>query len=359
MILAVGPGTPASLWIGSGPDSSSSCDSSSTTSDGHDDDDSSSDSAHDEPDAYAEESPSGEGRSRWVSQQEEEEEDEEMRINVVDAVIRSYLNDGEESESSEEANDDRVSNGYTDIMTNPSIRHGGCINTAAWLDCGWKISSPGRNAVVSEECPTQLVTSGDDLCVKFWDVSQAMGMNSPLAGGSDTLCPYSAPEPLLDVNELRSKWQRYYEGTNSKLPAGTVIPLATINTGHMNNVFHATPLRGQPGKVATCAADGFLRLADLHSDHSTVVISPEYDDRSDLMFRPAMCFSHHFLSQNTGLLCSERGLRRFDLRVPPREQSTRSLLVGSLKGCKACAVWSASKSSTSLDEGDSAYVFGK
>lgn len=121
-------------------------------------------------------------------------------------------------------------------------------------------------------------------------------------------------------------------------------------------MFHVTPLRGQPGKVATCAADGFLRLGDLETGQSRVVVNPEFGDNHSL--RSAMCFSHHFLSRNTGLLCSERGLRRFDLRISPREQETRSLLAGS-RGCKACAIWSSSKASTAVEEGDSAYVFGK
>ena len=39
---------------------------------------------------------------------------------------------------------------------------------------------------------TQLVTSGDDLLVKFWDVSHAMGMASPLADSYATISPFSA-----------------------------------------------------------------------------------------------------------------------------------------------------------------------
>ena len=100
--------------------------------------------------------------------------------------------------------------------------------------------------------------------------------------------------------------------------AGSVLNLATLSSGHTNNVFHVTPLYAQPGKVATCAADGFLRPADLETGNSRVVVSPEYDDGIAGLFRAGltslrsgMCFSHQFLSQNTGLLCSERGLRRF------------------------------------------------
>ena len=54
---------------------------------------------------------------------------------------------------------------------------------------------------------TQLVTAGDDLLVKFWDVSHAMGMASPLADSYATICPFSAPDESHDVGPIRSKME--------------------------------------------------------------------------------------------------------------------------------------------------------
>lgn len=112
-------------------------------------------------------------------------------------------------------------------------------------------------------------------------------------------------------------------------------------------------------RLVTCGADGFLRCSDLISRSSSIVISPEYDREDQNLFlspgglfslRPGMCFSHHFVDTHNGLLCSERGLRRFDIRVSPSEQQSRSVL--SSDTCKACAVWSS-------DSVNSSYVFGE
>lgn len=270
----------------------------------------------------------------------------------------------------------------------PSMRHSGCINTASWLDCGWRLSTyttsddasaPVVKGIFTEECTTQVVTSGDDYNIKFWDLADAMGTASPLAGGQSTVCPFSASTPtFLDTVELEEKWAETFRikrrGTNSNptqnddrryLP-GCVRLLASLNSGHHGNVFHVTPLRGNAGKVATCAADGFLRLVDVEMNASSPIVSPEYDDELGLLpagflsFRSAMCFSHHFLNENVGLLCSERGLRQFDLRLPPREQPRERLLGGSLfRSCKACAILSTSSNSSSFDQGDPSYFFGK
>ena len=390
MILAVGPSTPASLLLmcddqGSFPSSHSS---SSTSAEEEDEEDqeSSSDQEDNEEERNEADETEGEGgstgngvgeelastrRSRWLRSTNRQESGDESKmedaddenddiaiVNVNDDSRGNAIEQDDSSYASRQSNDSSI-HGLAELRPVPSIRHGGCINTAAWLDCGWKISLPGgacRDAIITDECPTQLVTSGDDLLVKFWSVSQAMGMTTPLAGSCATLCPFSSPKEQLDENLIKGKWQRYYQQTHSNAMAGAVLPLATISSGHRSNVFHVTPLRGQPGKVATCAADGFLRLGDLETGQSRVVVNPEFGDNHSL--RSAMCFSHHFLSRNTGLLCSERGLRRFDLRISPREQETRSLLAGS-RGCKACAIWSSSKASTAVEEGDSAYVFGK
>eukprot|EP00539_Tryblionella_compressa_P018691 CAMPEP_0178881094 /NCGR_PEP_ID=MMETSP0747-20121128/12820_1 /TAXON_ID=913974 /ORGANISM="Nitzschia punctata, Strain CCMP561" /LENGTH=1373 /DNA_ID=CAMNT_0020549045 /DNA_START=176 /DNA_END=4298 /DNA_ORIENTATION=+ len=286
----------------------------------------------------------------------------------------------------------------------PSMRHGGCINTAAWLDCGWRLSTTTRTSeegggssssnennshvygIWSEECPTQLVTSGDDHLVKFWDVRSAMGMTSPLPGGRSTICPFSASKSR-NPHDLEEEWQSLYDArqghkkchnnnNNSNIDddyhlPGSVRLLATLRTGHRGNVFHVTPLEGKPGVVATCGADGFLRVTNMELGESSIVVSPEYDDElSGLLpmglfsLRRIMCFSHHFMNQNVGLLCSERGLRRFDLRLSPREQSTQNLLGSSFRGCKACAILSgessslsSSTSSSSLTGGETSYVF--
>lgn len=405
MILVVGPNTPASLLMGPGgaaPSFSASSSSSAAASEaagGNDDDSDNPESKEEDADEMGEGSQprpaaSGPRRSRWTrrrasedndshgdgaeddhdenqeDQSDDDDEDEDgthqiLNRQALENALLDYLHPG--SDMSEDDDEEYEDNNTGVLKPVPSMRHGGCINTAAWMDCGWSISAAGmsREATVTEECPTQLVTSGDDLLIKIWDVSHAMGRTSPLAGGYSTICPFSAPECAQDADSLRSKWRRYYSKTHSDEISGSVLPLATIASGHYNNVFHVTPLKGRPGKIATCAADGYLRLSDLESKRSTVIISPEYEDEIGLLsaglmrLRPPMCFSHHFLSQNTGLLCSERGLRRFDIRIPPREQATRNVLGGLFRGCKACAIWSSSKSTTSLEEGDSAYVFGK
>lgn len=268
----------------------------------------------------------------------------------------------------------------------PALRHGGCINTAAWLQTGWRLSTVSSehystsfnanlnaedpfnlHAVLSDDCPTQLVTSGDDRLVKFWDVRHAMGTANPLPWGRNTYCPFASTPEVQD--NYRTKWQNFYQKQKPVEPwkiAGNVIPLASLNTGHRLNVFHVTPLWQQPGKVATCGADGYLRLGDVEASSSgdsgsaSIIISPEYtNDGSSrvFLFRPGMCFSHHFLNSNVGLLCSESGLRKFDIRLPPRQQERTALLKGD-DACKACAIWSVS-SATSVEEVDSTYVFGE
>jgi len=321
-----------------------------------------------------------------------------------------------------------------------SIKHGGCINTACWLDVDWRIStvshedsgndyyqgefitsssfssnsdyynppsSPSRRRAdygkfatptSSTEVSTQICTSGDDHLIKFWDVAASMGSISPLSGGSATVTPFSSPaEPMRASSELISRWKNHGDGYFSSfddaqshhqrhLP-GIVHPLLTLTTGHRGNVFHVTPVPFSPGKVATCAADGFLRLTDVevHStpssplvnraransttsassnsggDSSAVIISPEYssdDGVSQIGFLSSdkMCFSHTFLNANEGLVCSERGLLHFDLRLPARSQKRGSLIEELKKTCKACAPWRLGE-----DSGDyqlqSAYVF--
>eukprot|EP00804_Cyclotella_cryptica_P015735 CCRYP_013390-RA/>CCRYP_013390-RA protein AED:0.06 eAED:0.06 QI:92/1/1/1/1/1/7/170/1345 len=317
-----------------------------------------------------------------------------------------------------------------------SMKHGGCINTACWLDCGWRISTVSHEdahpydrfynnvyttshshssndsqwapswqrssyndglAVLTSpsEYPTQLITSGDDHLVKFWDVYQSMGSTSPLPGGSSTINPFSSPRvPMGASSELITRWREHVNKNDDDsdewssihkqrryLP-GIVHPLLTLSTGHRGNVFHATPVPYTPGKVLTCAADGYLRLTDVEinatsspaalqrgrsastssasivGEASTIIISPEYrsengESETSFQFRDSlMCFSHHFLTSNVGLVCSERGLLHFDLRLPPSSQKRGSLVEELSATCKSCCVLSKHN-----EESDSAYVF--
>lgn len=326
-----------------------------------------------------------------------------------------------------------------------SMKHGGCINTACWLDVDWRISTvshedsgndyflrdggfitsssfssnseyyfpPSRSSRKSDygkyvsptsstEFPTQICTSGDDHLVKFWDVAASMGSISPLPDGSATVTPFSSPwQPTKASSELVSRWKNHGDGYFSSsdeeqstrhhqrhLP-GIVHPLLTLTTGHRGNVFHVTPIPFSPGKIATCAADGFLRLTDVevHStpssplvnraransttstssntggDSSAVIISPEYSSEngeSESAFRflqsEKMCFSHTFLNANEGLVCSERGLLHFDLRLPARSQKRGSLIEELRKTCKSCAPWRLGEDNDEYQL-ESAYVF--
>jgi WD40 repeat protein len=234
--------------------------------------------------------------------------------------------------------------------------------------------------VYSDDCPTQLVTSGDDTVVKFWDAREAMGSTSPLHGGRSTLCPFSGP--MGETSDMSSNTHAWEQRANQGyvLP-GMVTPLATLQTGHRGNVFHVTPISSQPGKVLTSGADGYVRLSDVQhqsisssssQNSSTVVMSPEFNPEDPSLNqhnqslrslfasrRGSMCFSHHFIDQHTGLVCSERGLRRFDLRLAPREQMYSSLLTDKESVCKSCAIWSASSSSVDrFSDADSVYFFG-
>jgi hypothetical protein len=323
-------------------------------------------------------------------EEEEEEDSEDEDTAAARIIIRRRLIERSVSPT-------RNRNGNNQRTMKPALRHGGCINTAAWLQAGWRLSTVASDhcstsynanhgdfdlgdsttirAISSDDCPTQLVTSGDDRLVKFWDVRHAMGSANPLPWGRNTHCPFAYTPECEDVDGVgyKYKWKELYRKQKAVKPwqiFGNVLPLATLQTGHRANVFHVTPMWQQPGKIATCGADGYLRMGDIEvssggdSTRSSIVISPEYFDDTDHIMsglfgiRPGMCFSHHFLNANVGLLCSERGLRKFDTRLPPRQQERRALLGGSSTLCKACAVWTVS-SASSVEEVDSTYVFGE
>lgn len=387
MILAVGPGTPASTcWAWDEDEDSSdngfAFDQSDSSTESDDDDEEGAD----------------EGVARMPRPGSDDEDEEEASIMSTDDKRGSS---GEQklsepdSESSDDSSDDirrraaheglqvrapanrvirlqqhnvNAQDGDTrNEALRPSIRHGGCINTACWMDCPWRLSLAGSdghplpasgsaNIVPSREYTTQLVTSGDDRVVKFWDVRDAMGSANPLPGGWDTFSPFSTTE-LPSSKAVLPSFRKYYNHPDH-VPkvAGGVNLLASISTGHRLNVFDVKPVNSQPGKILTCAADGFLRLCDLETNQSSVVVNPTTDEMDSMLFSTGkMAFSQHFVTANTGLLCSERGLHRFDLRVSPREQETQSLL-HRLEICKTCAVWSPFGSPSNGDA-DSNFVF--
>jgi hypothetical protein len=262
----------------------------------------------------------------------------------------------------------------------PAISHSGCINTASWMDCSWRLStvkcyddyprldsfiissshssnsnmfvdiqnqtrlssttSSSPMAVNCTDCPTQIVTSGDDRIVKFWDCSQSMGSVSPIPCPA-TQCPfaYSGKASSSYASSRTRHWRKEMDDTT--IVPGLVQFLGSMRTGHRGNVFHASPLVGKPGQVMTCAADGKLDVCDIVQDSISTVLSLD-----------GMLFSHLMLDEHIGLVCGESGLHRFDLRVPRSSQPSSSLFPTG-ESCKSCAVYSAAEAETS------AYVFGK
>lgn len=221
---------------------------------------------------------------------------------------------------------------------NSPLKHEGCINTATWLE-DWRVVSQkdlfssnntGLGPVKSNECSTQIMTSGDDRVVKIWDVSGYMG----------SICDDSEKYPCS--REMCTL--RYQESV------GGASLLATLSTGHTMNIFHLSSIPGNPGKICTCGADGYLRMEDCESSAisshglasnqaSTVIVSP-LEERDNLFYHD-ICFSHDFLDEKTGLLCTEsRGLFLFDIRLPPSRQVGTLSLEGNFTACKACAILS-------------------
>jgi len=325
----------------------------------------------------------------------DDDEDNEMEAEMFVRAIRGsvrrrrgrFLGDDDDDDTDEDEGAFRAarrrgnsvgSHGDRDAMLRPSLRHGGCINTACWLDRNWHLStasvssSTSTSAYRSNECPTQIVTSGDDKLVKVWSVSGAMGTDNPLPGGWNTFCPFAdTSNETPDMSKVVEEWK--LSSGHKQQKQGSVSLLATLSTGHRGNVFHVTPGH-EPGKVLTCGADGYLRLVDMVSERSSVVVHPYVlegeEDEMDLpfVFHSGMAYSHHLLTPNTGLLCSERGLHHFDLRLSPRQQARMSLLRTETEGgdfrrsasCKACAIWSPHCSSTLSSvqsELGSSYVF--
>ena len=256
----------------------------------------------------------------------------------------------------------------------PHVRHGSCINTAAWLDVPWRLSVGSDNTpttVASWETTTQLITSGDDHLVKFWDLRHAMGSTSPMQEGWDVFTPFSTVQGPSSTSMSSRNGP-----AKNRMPPGAVLPLATLVSGHLGNVFHVTPVPSTPGLVLTCGADGQLRSCHVEREQmSKLVMRPmahgEDDSDSDdhYMMHLGMAYSHQLLTADTGLLCSDRGLFHFDMRVPPREQPRQpfKLIPNKARGwrsyvsrIKSCAVWSPSLGTEEAKQShlvDSNYVF--
>jgi len=409
MILAVGPGTPASVLLDQKMISASSSRSSESESETHSsaqasasrqvetarpqssgasveataNDDVSmdagiahtNDSNRDEDD----DSLGGGGQSSNNSSNENSDDEEEEGSGQEENDSLPHYYEEESLFSADDSSNSTIDNLRHSAHYQASIKHGGCINTATWMNCPWRISlaktddsggdilnkfiissSYSSNSAVPDdeelcekytapasaldayECPTQMLTSGDDKLVKIWNCSGSMGSINPLPGPT-TICPFAYSEAKPSSSYIINEWKEKTRGTNRA--HGIVELLVTVRTGHRGNVFHATPLSGRPGKILTCAADGQLNLSDIEVQStsaqsltsSTTIIGSEGRDRG----QNGMCFSHHMLNDNSGLLCCEGGLRRFDLRQPPQSQPSTWLLRNN-DACTSCAIFSSS-----------------
>lgn len=306
---------------------------------------------------------------------------------------------GSDDDESSSAKSDEISGNYSKGQTSnkglrpklrSSMKHKGCINTASWLSTGWKLSFAKQSmnsqhedifksvgAHLTEECPTQLMTAGDDRTVHLWDVSGAMGSTSlPISPHPTTRPAFLYPKDDVEQN----KWDN--STTSNRDLSGSVVPLGFFPTSHRGNIFHVEPVPDQPGLISTCSADGSLQLADVerilgptsstsssgsHAYTTLVVSSPEFsgspDDRQQAhlfgripLSSSSMAFSHRFIDSNTGLLCTERGLLIFDLRLSAREQPRQNLYTDTV--CKACALWNHPRyPNQTFNDNSSCYVF--
>ena len=410
MILAVGPGTPACSLITSEVLQPSSDDS---ENESESQEDPGNDRTHRSP--FSQDSGSAHEKKRTITEgdvinsESEEQQNPERSDRKRRSSSAGAVDDVDESKEGDktfshgfshayEESDGKISaasqNGsvpfswYDKQWSKSSMRHGGCINAAAWITCPWRLSlaqtndenpnldsfirsssyasntegdnqtqfTPNARAVESLECPTQIITTGDDRLVKFWDASGSMGSISPIPCPT-TKCPFSTQVSPISASSILMRWKKFYQ--RKTCVYGAIQHLATLNTGHNGNIFHVTTIPNRVGKIATCAADGCLHLSDveLQSSTSSSTIS------STVVYKPTvhhtMSFSHHFLDSNTGLLCCDSGLLRFDLRLPLRSQCRESILDDTKEtACRSCAMLSSSHLETE-NSVESAYVFGK
>lgn len=345
MILAVGPGTPASVvWSDSDDDDEMDLEESSSSIDDDDTDEAS----------LLRDDQEENDNSESDHDDESDDDDADIRRRSRRLVVRNLLRGNHNNAPIHRQHDTNPRSWL------PSLRHGGCINTACWLDTDWRVVSNTNNntfatavPLIDNKTPTQILTSGDDRLIKIWDVRTSMDTTAEVVGGGgawDTLVPLCWRDDSKTTTKTHQAWKHVYNNNNSsnnrRVP-GSVQLLATLVSGHSGNVFHICP--GEAGKILTSGMDGYLRLSDLERETSSVVVDPlvhEEDDGYGLYAR--MAFSHQMFTPHTGLLCSERGLHRFDIRIPPREQSRTSLLQspedegsdqGGATSCKICALW--------------------
>lgn len=241
------------------------------------------------------------------------------------------------------------------------IRHTGCINTACWIECPWRMSVAGAGRTPNSigqtrESPTQIATAGDDVILKVWDVSQAMGAASTLP-----MTHFDCPFGDFDSNESLPDLESYYAGIQSPMTLpGSVIPVGAYSSGHHGNIFHVCTVWDKPGNFLTCSQDGLLRLLDMEAETSSIVMKAEVSNH--FVFRPSLAFLHVMVSSHTGLLCSEAGLHHFDLRMRQELQNQKSLLDSGEFGttrrlCKTCAVWRPGGQYLDMAPQESNYVF--
>ena len=391
MILAVGPSTPAALAClaerrrrsrpnihGDDDDNVSSVHLHNEASSSDDDDDSS---------ANGLEQNTTEESQRIKNEESQDEEAEDTSQVLMEDDDDNDGASEEDDVNSESADTASILSAAMDDTTDtyrappasqrswvPLIRHESCINTACWLDVPWRLavnSDKLPTTVTSWEAPTQLITSGDDRMVKFWDVRHAMGSTSPAAGGWDVFTPFSTLDGPASTST--PKGPSHKDG----VPPGGILPLASIVSGHLGNVFHVCAVPSTPGLVLTCGADGHLRSCHVERHQSSSLVmrpmAPASDNDSDsddyYMMHLGMAYSHQLLTAQTGLLCSDRGLFRFDLRIPPREQPRQPFKLTPNKRhgwrsyvsrIKACAVWSPSLGTEEAKRShlvDSNYIF--
>ena len=367
MMLAVGPGTPASvLWIKRDRASIDDYDVSDRFNPYFDDSDDSNGEDDDDEDDGGED---GDEEMNDGDDENDEDDDDEHAANeaTFEQVMMDMLRNAEPPTQRQSPRNETRHQTFGSWC--PSIRHDGCINTASWLHVPWQLVSSsidtltsGQNYVPQSstsrayEIPTQLVTSGDDCMIKVWDLKNSMGTISPLDGGWDTFSPLTLSSKTdVGSDETYKSWNNFYDERNddSKI-AGSVQLLASMHSGHQANVFDVQPLLHKPGKFLSCGADGFLRLSDLESSSSAEVFNPGMEVVEGVTFpllsmesfNDRMAYSFQLLTQDTGLLCSDRGLYHFDMRLRPSQQSHVSIYQPRScfdsfhsKCCKACAVW--------------------